>query len=746
MLTVIIAEKHIIEQYEQNSMLLAPFANEETVFCRWNCEGRSIEEMLPDLKNIISFNSSWRAVVVTDMNNETLNPFDFVHYSDYIDQSIQLDFNESFLNQCKRMFACYESSVSNPLTRISAAFFETPVFGEVIPSVEFENLLNNKDNLLRYIFKTQLEGVNTKKLAAELGRFRKEQLSVLLTEKNVPKFLEAITEKNFSVIFEVLSGKKLLSFLELAKLGNSTTYDPGYWMALCENTKKAQIYSELKRTCKLKNILPQEVLYLAIRTYDTKLHDSKIAWSGKTEAEYSNFVRYNLYNENISFLVYNMPSEDCRVGTVDVLKFQLLMQIIAMHGNSSFSIARNRLFSVDVEYDKREFNRTIAKLIARLKATALQINEEIIVLKSKKPPQLDNQTSRLVFETDVLIPVQTDSEYADKNLMVEHKLGLARNCPKDEMRYWEEQYYNICKLFKRFLREPRRSVKKACKEDFRDCNKISDIRAIALNENQKEDVLIKLEEEEFNMVSTVTSKIYETSKYTDAMQEADKNVRRGIKQRMTRKKTILSGLIAILAYFIGFLPLLFGNLNTIKSFLFSLSVMGIVIGVFAICGFVYLFVLKKRLINRFKHFNYVMSGICSDIRDSLRTFSQYLSHACMVMRESSVLKMADANETEETMNIRILRFNLLRIEREIEKHYKLLNEFSDESEDTLLSDLDKEMILPFDYDYTKQDEPKYEFYEETTNKEIDYMLKGHKVEIPMHCVNKVTLTREELYD
>ena len=727
-------------------MLLTPFSDEETVFCRLNCEGRSIEDMLPDLKNIISFNSNWRAIVVTEMNKEELNPFDFVHYSNYIDRNIQLEFGDVFLSQCKRMFECYESSVNNPLTRISAALFETPIFGEVIPSVEFENLLDNKDNLLKYIFKTQIEGINTKKLVAELGKFRKEQLSALLTERNVPKLLDALSDKDYSVIFGLLPGMKLLSFLKLAELGDSTTYDPGYWMALCENTKKSQIYSELRKICKLKTILPQEVLFLAIRTCDTKLHDSKIPWSGKTETEYSNFVRYNLYNENISFLVHNMPSDDCRVGTSEIFKLHLLLQILAMHGNSSFSIARNKFFSIDIEYDKREFNRTIAKLIARLKATALQINEEIIVLKSQTLPQLDNQTSHLLFETNILIPVRTDKEYADNNLMVEHKLGLARNCPKDEMQYWEEQYYTICKLFKHYLREPRRAVKKACKEDFRNCNKISDIRAIALNENQKEDICIKLEEEEQKMVSTVTSKIYETSKYTNAMQEADKNVRCEINQRMTRKKTVLSGSIALLAYFIGFLPLLFGNTNTIKSFLFSLSVIGIVTGIFAICGFVFLFILKKKLINRFKNFNDVMSEICSEIRNSLRTFSEYLSHACMVMRESFVLKQANTNETEENANIRILRFNLSQVECETKNLYKLLSEFSDENEDTLLSDLDKEMILPFDYDYTKQNKFKYEFYEEVTNKEIEYMLKGHKVEVPMPCVNRVTLTREELYD
>lgn len=745
MLTVIIAEQHIIEQYEQNKALLTPFDDQKIVFCRWNCEGGSIEEMLPDLKDIISFNVNWRAVIVTDKNKEQINPYDVVDYTKYINDNGKVGFDETLIQKCQSMYECYDQSKLNPLTQLSAALCELPYYAETIKADAYE-LLGSKTALLQYIFKSQFETTNSRKLVADIRKYYPEQMLAFVDGKNCEVFLEALSNKDYDTIFSLLPEDKFMKFLGFAKIGNSAIYDPGYWYALFESTKKTEIYNKLKSAFTLRIPLPQEVLCVAMRNFDMRLHNSRVMWSDNHEQDYTDFVRYNLYNENIRFLVYDVPDE-FETNVTAVLKFHILLQVLAMNGNAASSISKNKVFQVDMEYDRREFNKTIARLIARLRATALQINEDIFVLRSKKLPDLDNKTARLIFENDVKIHVQTDKEYDKKTLMASYDdVGLARDCPTEELPYWDDQYNGIRKHFKRFLREPRRAIKKACTNDFKDNNKINDIRAIALNENQREDIIIKLEEEEQNMVSTVTTAIYNTSKYYEAMEDADKVIRRGISQRITKKKAVIGGLIALLAYFIGFLPLIFGNLNNLKSFSFAIYMIACVLGIFLICGFICLIVFRKRQVDRYKHFNYVMSGICSDIRNSLDTFSKYLSHACMVMREKSVLNMANSHETEDESKARVLEYNRIELEKLIEHHYKLLSDFSDEDVDTLLSMSEKEQILPFGYDYTKQEEHSYPIFGETNHKDIEYMLSGHMVSTPMLCVEKVILKREELYD
>lgn len=745
MLTVIIAEKNIIEQYKQNKALLAPFDKGETFFCELHNEAGSINEMLPGLSDIVSFNANWRAIIVTENNQDVINPFDFVKYSKYISNDEVRNFDSHFVKKCLSMFECYEQSVKNLLTRLSIALCEMPYFAEIIDG-DIYSLLDNEETLVHFIFKTQLESENTRKIVAQLKKFRYEQLLSFVPKESVDSFLMAISDKDYSTIFSLLPTEKTIAFLEFAKIGNSVTYDPGYWYALFENTKKAQLYKKMKSECNLKTTLPKEILCVALRVCNTYVNNSRVVWSDNSEAEYTGFVRYNLYNENIRFLVYDISDDYGKSEPMEILKFHMLLQILALYGNSSLSITKNKFFAVDLEYDKKEISRTIAKLIVRLKATATQINEEIYVLKSKKVPELDNSAARLIFETDVELPVQIDKEYDTRNLMAQYKIGLSRNCPGEESPYWDSQYHNITKLFKRFLREPRRAIKKACTVDFKESNKISDMRVISLNENQKEDILIKLEEEEFSMISTATSSIYNIDKYNEAIEKADKNIRRGIEQRMSRKKCIFAGLVAIIAYFVGFLPLIFGNLNNVKSFSFSWLLTGIVIAFFSVSGFIFLFVLKRRQVNRYKHFNYVMSGICSEIKDSLEKFSEYLSHACMVMREKSILKTADTKVTEDVRKIRILKYNLTKLEREIEKNYKLLTAFSDEDAEQLLSNEEMSCLMPFDYDYTEQGDFDYSFFDCRETKDIEYMLKGHNVPVPMLCVEKITITREELYD
>ncbi len=745
MFTVIIAEQKVIEQYEQNKMLLAPFDSDDIVFCRWNCEGGSIDEMLPNLKKLISFNSTWRAVVVTENNTNELNPFDFVKYSNHIECGTEIKFDENFEKNCTGMFNCLDSSVNNPLTKLSYALCETPLFAERI-NESLEALAQNKERMLRYIFKTHFDAVNTKKLSTELRRYGVERISSFVDEESIDKLTEALCQKDYETIFNLVSEDKLIDFLKAIRIGNNATCDPGYWFSLMENTKKAQIYDDLKACYTLDTPLPTEVLYVALRTYDMRLHTNKTAWKDKDESEYSSFARYNLYNDNICFFVHDIPGGNRVDIAPEILKFHVLIQALALHGSLPSVVTKGKLYSVDIKYDMKEFSHAIAKLIVRLKATALQINEEIVAVESKKPPVIDNKTAQSLFESEIFIPVVTDKEYDYPNLRAKYDIGLFRDYPREESNYWEAQSANIKMLFKRFLREPRRAVKKACVSDLRENNTVYDFNAIGLNENQKEDIEIKLEEEELNMVSTVTKAIYDTKIFTDAIDEADEGIKRGIERRLTKKRAVVCSIFAIATFLIGFLPLIFGNLNTTKSFLFSLLITVVVLAVFAACGFLNFFVLRNKQVNRYKHFNYVMSGICKDIRASLDSFSKYLGHVCMVMRESSVLKLVGSEVDEDVQCVRILKYNLLNLEQEIDNNYKLLATLSDESVDSILSYQEKTNVLPFDNDYTVQIEFEYPVFEYVGSKEVDYMLKGHKVKVPMSCIEEVILEREELYD
>lgn len=259
-----------------------------------------------------------------------------------------------------------------------------------------------------------------------------------------------------------------------------------------------------------------------------------------------------------------------------------------------------------------------------------------------------------------------------------------------------------------------------------------------LNEYQREDVKYVLEEEEKNMIETTTAQLFNTARYNKEMRDADKVIRRGIAQRMTKKTTLFVGLFAVIAYLIGFLPLIIGNLNTVKSFIFSLMTTGIVLGMFLIIGFVYLFVLRHRLINRFKHFNYVMSGILKEIENAVNSFSRYLSHACNVMREFSVLNYSESSYKRTR---HILTNHKRIITEKINEVNRLFSTYINSDDLELSFDVE-----PYNFDFTALRDYEYEMPYSEVRKDIDYMQAGNRIVIPVDYIESITLTREELYD
>ena len=183
---------------------------------------------------------------------------------------------------------------------------------------------------------------------------------------------------------------------------------------------------------------------------------------------------------------------------------------------------------------------------------------------------------------------------------------------------------------------------------------------------------------------------------------------------------------------------MFSNLNTVKSFLFSLAVSGIVLGIFLVIGFIYLFVLRHKLVNRFKHFNYVMSGILREIENGVDAFSRYLSHACNVMREFSVFNYSENSFRKKQ---HILSNHKRIISEKIREVNELFSTYIDSDEIRLEYDAE-----PYDFDFTVIKDYEYDLPYSDVRKEIDYLQEGNKTVIPVDYVETFTLTREELYD
>ncbi len=652
--------------------------NEDVVFCKWNTSGDTLEEALPELKEIIGNKNEWRAIIVNDNSTWDFDSVNKRNPFNYVD-SIN---NNNIFENCKQIEEFREKeecmmkkALTNPLTKLSAWLCGLPI--------------ETKPNICYAGYEDVIENLSDEKA-----------------------YFEKANELNVTAQEIELDRSRLNRFIKLSQtFGND-----------------AELFNP-----------PQKVLALAERTKDIRREIADSAWVKHMEFDYSRFYNQNLYSEKLRYLVCDVSYLKGKHNESQYFNFLTVMLLLAVNETPSGVLRANRVYSLNINIDSDCVKELCNCYNSKLNATLSEISNEARRLKEKQSQPIDRDTAEFYFETGVTVPVTIDRYFDEENLMAQYKeIGLSKDCPSDEYSYWTKQYSAIEKMFIKFLREPRRAVKVAVKDKFPTMNKNEDERALQLNEFQRENVRDFLHEEEQNMISTKTTHLYNTAEYKEQMEEADKELRRGINQRMTKKKTINIALIAALAYFFGFVPLLIGNLNNTGSFLFSLAMTGITVGIFLVIGFITLFVFKNKLINRFKHFNYVMSGILGEIQGSLNDFSTYLSNACNVMRGFSVLESTE-NSYEEKQNI--LKNHRRIILEKIKEVNELFASYLDE--DTLDT---KRMIPAYDFDFTKMKEYQYEMPYSEVEKSIIFMQEGNEILVPVDYLESVIVEREELYD
>ena len=85
-----------------------------------------------------------------------------------------------------------------------------------------------------------------------------------------------------------------------------------------------------------------------------------------------------------------------------------------------------------------------------------------------------------------------------------------------------------------------------------------------MNHFQIDDIREYAENEEKHMVSIETRDFYNTDEYLNNVQTSSEAVKGVIDTRMTKKTTVVLGLVGLFVFFIGFIPVLFFNKNVIS--------------------------------------------------------------------------------------------------------------------------------------------------------------------------------------
>lgn len=679
MFTVLICDKHIINDCNNKYYIyLKPFLDDSGFsFCAWNTEGTSLDEAVPDLKGLIRSKKEWRAVIVNDNTTWNFDSVNRINPFDYVGGASEGGFDSL---RGIREFRngeelAADKALSNPLTRLSIWLCGTPV--RKMPEVCYGGLEEQVENIG--------EG------SPYFNALREHGLSPEEVEQDRAR---------------VMRYEKLAAGFDFG----GELFDP-----------------------------PSTVIAVAERARDFSVELAEQAWTDHTEFDYSKFYIKNMYPDRLRYLIYDMPYVKGVQNENTYFNFLTALLVIATQEVPGGTLRSNRVYNIGVEIDSDYVKELCNRYNAKLNATLRKIDDMSRRLAEQSKQPVERDVAETLFEANVTVPVTINDNFSINGLLAQHdRIGLAGDCPTDEYGYWDEQYHAIGRLFSRYLKEPRRAVKEAARKGLRAVNEVKDERVLRLDEYQRENIANNMISQEQSMVSTVTTHLYNTEKYKERMEEADKELRKEIRQRMTKRRTVCVGLIALLAYFLGFMPLLFGNLNTAGTFTFSLGMTFAALGVFALVGLVGLFVLRHRLIKAFRNFNEVMESTVEEINSGLRTFSEYLSYVCNVMRGFSILNYSRISYDKKQ---NIFANHRRMITEKIAEVNELFSKYIDQdSSDGTPS------MQPYDYDFTRLTGYNYEMPYNEVEKRIEFMQPGNIVTVPVDYLKSISVTREELYD
>ena len=739
MFTVIIAEKSFLQIFKSYDIFLKPLIDESMLgFCEWNPAGGTIEEMVPELSDKIEYQENWRALIINNANVTKRNPFDYVEYNDASFKKSVSDL--SFRESCEKKAEIYSRASENPLAKLTGAFYGKSDQGHTQRDIDdISDIVDNSGSLIRYMLQSYMQSADMPKIAAYTERYRKELLAKYIDEDNRETLMRHVRTGNVDGIIELIGEEKAVAFMEFLSNCDPAFSDVKYAECSIEGAIRTKFLKELYSKYVFNDRLPYDVMCVSARSYDSFFLDQPSEEEDLSIKAFTQFANYNLFNDNLKFILFDvLPARHKQYG-FSMLKYLMFIVLLAQNKAPAGAIRTDKMHLGSIEFDRDRFKDACESYIDKLTVTKIHV-KELQQEKQSKKMTVDNETVERELESNVSVPVNPKITTKYDELFAEYKwIGLSSDCPEPEEMKWSGIFKRIKKDFLRFLREPRRALERAVTDDFSELRKFSDERAAYLNKFQRDDIAIHAKDEERAMINTNIRSIYDTNRYTSELDKADKAVKIAMAKRMSKMKTVLTAIIPLLVFACSFIPLIVGNTNTSLSTILSVAFSAGSIFLLALCAFIYLFVLKRKMVKEIKKFNVSVQSLLSEISSSLGSYSTFLSHACNVMRDTSLL--ADAAESEEIKSD-TYHYHILMIDRNIESARALFSQFVDNPAAT--REIQNVAPYEFNFDALKN----YSYTMQLTGHEslIEFVQPGNEIRIPVDFIKSLTLQKEELYD
>ncbi len=694
--TVLIAEKSYIDAIRlENKLFFEPFLeNKELAFCCWNPEGQNLKDSVPDLIDTVGRRKDWKAIIIhncTDEQAKQKNPFDIVDCSELMNLSEppQNPGSEQDWNEWEKLWIAYYNLLISKKEDVYKKSMELPL-QKLVTWLNFQpadfvlNDVGEKDDIHDWA----------------LNEINNGESNPLVRLENLERV-------------QYRSELKLKELLRRAFIGNDTL-DIAY---------------------------PKEIYCISKRISENGFFNPESYWNTRSKNEYSEFCDRNMYFDKMRFLVFDILPEKHKDFRCEKIKFLSTLLVFAANIVPGSAMEARKLYVLECESDDTPLFTLATSYDKKLAATFEVIDNEIDRIYSEMPGKLTDKVAESLFCSPINVDVKLDESCDFDAMYPETDFSLIPSSPEAEVGNWRNNFARIRKSYGHIIRQQRRAVKKGI-DKLNLSSELSEANISRLTPFQLDDIQDYTENAENEMVSSMPPDLAEVSKYEKLMQDKSDNLSNVLKKRMSRITTIIVSAIVLFLTALVYVPFVASNLSASETTMSALGMSGTVLAILAAALVITLIILRLPLRDAVKDFENTMHYVTDEVNNSMRRFSKYFSLACSVRRGYKVKQCAEKNLDEYTKSIRIRRKHQEDIRKKRAELKEMYTEFIGGSES-----YDNTMIQPYDYDFDKKVEYEYAApFLAGFCRNIDFMEKGNRVEVPSGYITDVSVRMEEIYD
>ena len=501
-----------------------------------------------------------------------------------------------------------------------------------------------------------------------------------------------------------------------------------------EEVKKAQ--DELNEKYGFSDNRPQELIFIATRKHKKDEEHIYESWKTQFEMESSNFSSRNKYPNNCRFICSSITNAENSLYMKELTEFWVSVLTLAINRIPASSLQAYRLYKLGMQASEEELERLLNKRLNRMESVYDFVQERM-----KMKAELSFE------EDDILVPEQKIPVHFDgssgKELYINtSKIGLSRDCPKDELFTWIMEITEKKRQINQFLKAPRRAIDKAsqhlkgrAESFFGDEYK--------MDQFQVEDLEAEIERLETNVLENSTSGLVDEAKFKEQIEKVDKKVKKDIVSHIRRSTAVQVGCCLLLVYLLGFVPYWISAAKLGGSQFGSAVVVALAaLAVAAAGGIAALFILRHRVRMSMEEYNHVIHTMVNNVNASADEFGKYFTAVCTYMKAQSIRAGIKLKSESISSAQFILRAHKQALKSSIERDEEVAASYGIRR----VAEVEKNITSFFHEEKLPKDNALY--YYETDKSDVGIPLNeaGDLVRAPYKFVAKLKLEREDLYD